>query len=125
MGKIVVGHFLCGRPSAAVPPGLISHASGPLSFPVPPSLIDGTHMPVLSSPKSPSSACPCGNTVQIAGDGAATRHHPSVVRMPTCAPAALSRRASCCASWHPVTAAACVYPRRLCAGRIPEPTTRR
>jgi hypothetical protein len=92
MGKIVVGHFLYGRTSATVPPSLISHASGPLSFPAPSSLTDEARLSVLSSPKSPSSARPRGNTAQIAGDGSATHHHPFVARMPTCAPAALSRR---------------------------------
>jgi hypothetical protein len=90
MGKIIVGRFLYGRTSATVPPSPISRASGPLSFPAPSSLTDGACLSVLSSPKSPSSARPRGNTGQIASDGPATRHHPSVVRMPTCALAALS-----------------------------------
>jgi hypothetical protein len=99
-----VVHFLCCRPSAAVPPGLISRASSPLPFPGLPSLIDGARLSAPSSPKSPSSARPRGNAGQIAGDGPTTRHHPSITRMPMCASAALSRHVGCGASWRPVTA---------------------
>jgi hypothetical protein len=98
-----VGRFLCSRPSAAVPPNPISCVSGPLPIPMPPSLTDGARLLVLSSPKSPSSARQRGNAGQIAGDGPTTCHHPSVARMPMCAPAALSHRISYGAPWRPVT----------------------
>jgi hypothetical protein len=103
--KIIVGRFLYGRPSAVVPPSLISPVSGPLPFLAPVSLTDGARLSVLSSTKSPSSARPCGNTGQIAGDGPATSHHPSITRMPTCAPVALSYHIGCGAPWHPIAAA--------------------
>jgi hypothetical protein len=103
-----VGCFRYGRPSAAVPPGQISRASGPLPFPTPPSLIDGARLSFLSSPKSPTSAHPCGDTDQIVGDGPATHHHPSVTRMPTCALAALSRHVGCGAPWRPIAVGRCI-----------------
>jgi hypothetical protein len=104
-GKIVVGCFLYGRPSAAVPPSPISCVSGLLPFPTPSSLTDGNRMSVLSSPKSPSSARLCGNAGQITSDGLTTHHHPSVARIPMCAPAALSHHVDRGTPWCPITAA--------------------
>jgi hypothetical protein len=100
-----VGCFVCSWPSAAVPPGSISRASSLLPFPAPPSLTDGVHLSALSFPKSPCSARPGANAGQIADDGPATHHHPSVAWMPTCAPIALSHGIGYGALWCPIIAA--------------------
>jgi hypothetical protein len=86
-----VGRFLCGRPSSAL---TVSDRWDPLIRVVFPQILHGRAL--------------AGIATAIPAATPSTRHHPFVMRMPTCAPATLSRHVDCGAPWRPITAA------RLC-----------
>jgi hypothetical protein len=106
------------RPSFACEP-----ACQPVTVPL--SLTDGACPSALSSPKSPllcsALACPRRPNSRRCADHPSPPH---ATRMAACSPATLSYRVGCGAPWRPVTAVACICPRRLCVGRIPVPTAR-
>jgi hypothetical protein len=103
MEKNIVGRFLCGRPSAAVPPDPISCVSGLLPFPVLPSLTDGARLSVPSSPKSSPAPRPRVLAGKIPIVEPATSR---VLAPPQCPPAIMSRRVGCGMPWHAITTAA-------------------
>jgi hypothetical protein len=117
MKKISVDRFLCSRPSAAVPPSPISHASGPLRFPAPPSLTNRARLSALSSPKSTLPGSPAWQRWPNCRRRADHPSPPHAARMPTCAPAALSHRVGCGALWRSIAAGHYTAVARRCSSR--------
>jgi hypothetical protein len=103
--KISVGRFLYGRPSSAPTPAhLHVRASLPARYCTTVAVRRGPPVGVVFPQILPGCAL-AGIAAAIPVAASSTRHHPIIVRIPTCVPATLSRRIGYGASWCPITAA--------------------